>query len=243
MKLVLLGIIQGLTEFLPVSSSGHLYFLRRLLPIEGNYLSFVVILHLATLLAIIIFFFPKLNLFFNWRLLANIILITVISGSMGLGIKILLEKFFGNRYLLTFCFLVNSGILLSIKGNSRQRDLPNLGWKDSLLIGILQGFSPFPGISRSGITLAGLLRRGFKKEDAFTLSFLMAIPLIIGAFLVELTGTTASGLSLPGIGVSFVAAFLFGLLALKIVKKTLIINRFKSFGYYCLIIALLSLIV
>ena len=241
MKFIFFGIIQGLTEFLPISSSGHLYLLQKFLAIRGNCLPFFVFLHLATLLAIIVFFFKKIKLLFKTKLLLNILLITLISGIMGLGIKFYLKEFLGNKFLLTFCFLTNAGILLSIRFNSREREIASINFKDSLFLGILQGFSPLPGISRSGITITGLLKRGFKNVEAFSLSFLMAIPLILGAFIVELKELKEANFSLQSMSLGFVTAFIFGLLALKIVKKALISGKFKNFAYYSLVIAVVTL--
>ena len=243
MKFIFFGIIQGLTEFLPISSSGHLYLLQRLLAIRGDCLPFFVFLHLATLLAIIVFFFKKIKLLFKTKLLLNVLLITLISGIMGLGIKFYLKELLGNKFLLTFCFLANAGILLSIRLNSRERDIASINFKDSLFLGILQGISPLPGISRSGITIVGLLKRGFKNIEAFTLSFLMAIPLILGAFIVELKELREANFSLQSMSLGFIAAFVFGLLALKIVKKALISEKFKNFAYYSLVIAVVTLLI
>jgi len=241
-KLIFLGIVQGITEFLPISSSGHLFFIQKILKIEGDYLSFFVFLHLATLLAIVVFFSKKIKLFFKARLLLNILLITLISGIMGLGIRFYLKELLGTTFMLTFCFLANAGILLSIRPFSGERDISSINSKDALFLGLLQGFSPLPGISRSGITIVGLLRRGFKRSEAFILSFLMAIPLIIGAFFVEFKELGQSSFSSQSMGLGFVAAFVFGLLALSLVRKTLISKKFKNFAYYCLILALLTLI-
>jgi len=242
-KFIFLGIVQGITEFLPISSSGHLFLIQKLLKIEGDLLPFFVFLHLATLLAIIVFLFKKIKLFFKARPLLNILLITLISGIMGLGIRFYLKEFLGSTFMLTFCFLTNAGILLSIRPSSGERNISSINFKDALFLGFLQGFSPLPGISRSGITIAGLLRRGFKRSEAFILSFLMAIPLIIGAFFVEFKELGQSNLSLQNMGLGLVAAFVFGLLALSLVRKTLISKKFKNFAYYCLILALLTLIV
>jgi len=242
-KFIFLGIVQGITEFLPISSSGHLFFIQKLLKIEGDYLSLFVFLHLATLLSIIVFFSKKLKLFLNLRILLNIFLITLISGAMGLGIRFYLKEILGSTFMLTFCFLANAGILLSIRSSSGQRDISTINFKDTLFLGLLQGFSPLPGISRSGITIVGLLRRGFKPGEAFILSFLMAIPLILGAFLVEFKELSQSALSFGSMSLGFAAAFVFGLLALGLVKKTLKDKKFKNFAYYCLILALLTLII
>ncbi|MDD3297213.1 MAG: undecaprenyl-diphosphate phosphatase [Candidatus Omnitrophica bacterium] len=242
MKVVILGIVQGLTEFLPISSSGHLYFLERFFFVGDKYLSFVLFLHLATLLAIIIFFWKNIALLFKPQLFIYIAVITFISGIMGLGIKFYFENSFGNKYLLSFCFLINAGILLRLKTDSRQKVWEDFSLKDALFIGIMQGFSPFPGISRSGITIAALLSRGFSKAQAFMLSFLMAIPLLLGAFILEARDLTISGLSFENMASGFIFAFFSGLLAIFIVKKTLMVDKFKIFGYYCLLISLLSLI-
>jgi len=242
-KLILFGIIQGITEFLPISSSGHLFFIQRLLKIEGDYLPFFVFLHLATLLAIVVFFFKKIKLFLKIKLLLNILLITLISGVMGLGIRFFLKDLLGGTSMLAFCLFINAGILLSIRSLPGERSIDDMNFKDVLFLGLLQGFSPLPGISRSGITIVGLLRKGFKPSEAFIFSFLMAIPLIVGAFFVEFRGLNQSSFSLEGMGLSFVAAFVFGLLALGLVRKTLISKKFKNFAYYCLILALVILII
>ena len=241
MKFIFFGIIQGLTEFLPISSSGHLYLLQKLLAIKEDCLSFFVFLHLATLLAIIVFFFKKIKVLFKTKLLFNVLLITLISGIMGLGIRFYLKDLLGNKFLLTFCFLVNAGILFSTRLNSGGRDIANIKFKDSLFLGVLQGFSPFPGISRSGITIVGLLKRGFKNIEAFTLSFLMAIPLILGAFIIKFKELREANLSLQSMSLGFITAFIFGLVALKIVKKVLVSEKFKNFAYYSLVIAVITL--
>ncbi|MFH1519529.1 MAG: undecaprenyl-diphosphate phosphatase [Candidatus Omnitrophota bacterium] len=243
MKFIFLGIVQGLTEFLPISSSGHLYLLQKLLVIKEDYLSFFVFLHLATLLAIIVFFVKQIRLLSQPKLLLNILLITLISGLMGLGIQFYLSSFFGTRFLLAFCFLINAGILLSVRPGSSKRSIESISLKDSFFLGFLQGISPFPGISRAGITIVGALRRGFKPIDAFSLSFLMAIPLILGAFVVEFKALGEFELAVSSLGLGFIAAFAFGLLALKIVKRALVSAKFKNFAYYCLLMALVTLIV
>lgn len=243
MKSIFFGILQGLTEFFPISSSGHLYLLQKLLVVEEACLPFFVFLHLATLLAIIVFFFKEIKLLFKPKLFLDILLITLISGTMGLGIKIYLNEFLGSKFLLAFCFLANAGILFGIRHSSKGRDLSSITLKDSFLLGFLQGISPFPGISRSGITIVGLSRRGFKNTEAFILSFLMAIPLTLGAFVVELKELKEINFSLQSMAGGFMAAFIFGLIALKIVKKALIHDKFKNFAYYSLLMVIAVLLI
>ncbi|MFH1767620.1 MAG: undecaprenyl-diphosphate phosphatase [Candidatus Omnitrophota bacterium] len=240
--LVFLGIVQGLTEFLPISSSGHLYLVKEILRIKEDYFSLFILLHIATLLALLLFFSKSLHLLLNKKLLLNIVIVTCLTAVLGLAIKVYLRDFFGNKYLLLTCFLINSLILLKTSPNRAGKSCCDIDWKDSIVVGLLQGLSPFPGISRSGITIAGLLKRGFRNQDSFVLAFLLAIPVIIGALILELADFNLSGLIFPDVSAGFIAAFISGLAALTIVKKTLDTVYFKRFGYYCLFICCLILL-
>ncbi|MCK4917796.1 MAG: undecaprenyl-diphosphate phosphatase [Candidatus Omnitrophica bacterium] len=243
LKFIFLGIVQGLTEFFPVSSSGHLYLLKRLFTIKEDYSSFFILLHIATLFAILVFLFSRLKLLFNKKLFPQICLITIITGVIGLFIRHYLKVFFDNKYLLAVCLIINSGILLSITNKYSKRNLESLGLKDSLIIGLLQSISLFPGISRSGITIAGFLKRGFSPDSAFVLSFLIAIPAILGAFVLEIKELVHTSISFRENFLGFLFAFLSAFVALGIVKKLLIMRKFKNFAYYCIILSLFSLFV
>lgn len=243
MRFTFLGIVQGVTEFLPVSSSGHLFFLQKALNLEGDYLPFFVFLHLATLLTIIVFFYKRIKLLFKIKLLLNLALITLISAVMGLGIKFYLKEFLGGKFFLSFCFLANAAVLLTIRPDSGNREVQDMSIRDCFYLGFLQGFSPLPGISRSGITIAALLRRGFKRSQAFIFSFFMAIPLIIGAFAIEFKDLKASNLPWQSLGAGFSVAFVSGLFALSITSRALKTGKLKNFAYYSLLAALVALIV
>lgn len=241
MLYLLFGVVQGLTEFLPISSSAHLYILKRLFSIRGDLLAFFVFLHFATILAIVIFLRNELrSILKQGRVLLHIVLITLITGAIGLAIKFTLSKFFDYKYLVSGCLLVNALLLLRFKKNQGGRNYADIQIRDSIIVGIMQGIAVLPGISRSGITILSLLRRGFHIKDAFSLSFLIAIPAIIGASMVEYGEILNSTIGLPQLAIAFVAAFSSGMLALKIVKYTLLNERFKMFSYYCLLIALVS---
>lgn len=242
MKLFFLGIVQGLTEFFPVSSSGHLYILKRFFGLANNLLPFFILLHLATLLAIIIFFRRQIKEVFREKnILIHILIITLISAAIGLVVKKYISHFFDYKYVISFSILINALILLKAKNNSLNRQQKDINLKDSFTLGILQGIAVFPGISRSGITISGLLKRGFQAKEAFNLSFLMAIPLILGAFAVEAKEISSLNISLNTLSFSFAAAFFTGIFALSMIKKALIKVKFHNFGYYCLIIFLLTL--
>ncbi|MCM8826295.1 MAG: undecaprenyl-diphosphate phosphatase [Candidatus Omnitrophica bacterium] len=240
---IILGIIQGLTEFLPISSSGHLYLFKNFWGVSEDFLSFVVFLHLATLLAIVVYFFKKLKEgLFNFRLLFYISLTTIISGIIAISLKRYIEILSNYRYFIAVCFFINSLVLLSIKNKSNNKELIDFNLKDTLILSLLQGIAVFPGISRSGITIVGLLKRGFAEREAFNLSFIMAIPIIIGAFIVESKYILFDKSNLVNMLVSFIVTFFSGILALLLLKRAVIKLKFKVFGYYCLILSILSAI-
>lgn len=242
MKFIFLGIIQGLTEFLPVSSSGHLYIFKKYLNLTQDLLPFFVFLHLATFLAIFVFLRKEIFLLLLQRKIAiNILIISIITAGFGLLIDYFFQSFFENKYLVPFFLLINGGILLSVKNTSQKREAADIGFKDSLILGVSQGLAVFPGISRSGITIVALLKRGFKSKEAFSLSFLMAMPVILGVFLLKLKGILNSNIPATNMFLGFCAAFVFGLLALSLIKRALISEKFSKFGYYCILVSFLSL--
>ncbi len=243
MKLFLLGIIQGITEFLPISSSGHLYFLQKLMDLKENLLAFFVFLHLATLFAVIIFFRSTIIKIFKDKMMLKLIIITtVITCIIALIVKLFVSGLFGGKYLLAFCFLINSAILLGIRNISNNKATSSMGNKDAVLIGLAQGLAVFPGISRSGITIASMLKLGYERKDAFVFSFIIAIPIMIIAFLVEVKELSSLSFSMGSLVLSFLAAFITGLIAIKIVKIAVINKKFHLFGYYTLLMALFSVL-
>jgi undecaprenyl-diphosphatase len=196
---------------------------------------------MATLIAIVIFLFGSLRILLNKKLFLHISIITLITAVFALTIKFYLEKYFDNKMLIAFCFITNAAILFSIRNKDKDRTWRSIGLKDSLILGILQGIAPLPGISRSGITIVGLLFLGFDKKEAFRLSFLMAIPVILGAFVFEYNQLVDSGISYGNMLIGFLFCFISGLFALMIVKRILLVGWFRNFAYYCLTIGLLTL--
>ena len=243
MKFVFFGIIQGVTEFLPVSSSGHLFLFKEIFSFSENLLPYFVFLHLATLCAVIVFFWKNiLCLLREKKTFSHILIITVISAVLGMGIKWFLSQYFDSRRLVACCFLINAAILFSVGKTRGSRERNDIRLRDSVILGILQGMAVFPGISRSGITIAGFLKRGFNSVESFNLSFLMSLPIIIIAFFSESKELFASGLPLSSLVLSFIFAFFSGILALKVLKVILMKSNFRNFGYYCLLVSLLSLV-
>ncbi len=243
MSYVLLGIIQGLTEFLPVSSSGHLALLHRFLGMNQEVISLSVVLHLGTVCAMLLFFRRDLLALRNDRvLLGQVALVTVITGVVGLGGKSFFEGLFnspravGAGWLVTACVL---GLTARVSGGERLR----MSLRDAFILGGAQAAAIMPGVSRSGITIATLLFLRLQRDRAFRLSFLAGIPAIIGAAVLEAPEIDAAARThLFEYAAGFCASLASGLAALWLLR--LIMNKAKLhyFGVYCAVAALLTFI-
>lgn len=244
LKFLFLGIIQGVTEFLPVSSSGHLYLFNSFFPFQSNPLAFIVLLHFATLLAVIFFFFPDIKQCLkNKKTISNIIIITLLTAVVAVVIKQFLISVFSGKYFLAASFSSTAVILLCTKSYNGRKTISMLSLNDILLIGLLQGISALPGISRSGITIAILLKLGFDAKESFKFSFLASIPIIFAAFILEgPTLLTIHNISFLNILFGFIAAFFSGLFALKLLKGSIDKQIFYKFGYYCFFVSIVTLL-
>jgi undecaprenyl-diphosphatase len=235
----LIGLIQGLTEFIPISSSAHLIFVPRVLGWHDPVLystAFDVLLHMGTLVALLVYLWSDLvRLLGAWlasirdrsigrdpqRRLAWLLLVSVIPGAVlgALG-EGFFDTFFRRESLLYIAVLMAIGatvLWLAERFGNRRRELENLELPDAVAIGVAQAFALFPGISRSGITIAGGLFLGMTREAAARFSFLMATPIIAGAGLWKARELVGGGLASSDIGplvVGFVAALIAGLAAI-----------------------------
>jgi undecaprenyl-diphosphatase len=243
LKYIFLGIIQGLTEFLPVSSSGHLVIMQKFLGINEKAILVSVVLHLGTTLALVIFFFKDiLNLLRNIRLLSYIIIVTFITGIIGISGKDFFEKLFNSSRLVVPALIVTGIILILTKKFIRsKRNALNI--KDALTLGLTQGIAIIPGISRSGMTISTLLFRGLDKETSFRFSFLASIPAVLGAAILEAKDISLTyNIGNRNLIVGFIFSLLTGILALRILKAVLGKAKLYYFGYYCIIIAVITLL-
>jgi len=255
---VILGIIQGLTEFLPVSSSGHLEIGSVLLGVKSkDNLLFSIVVHGATALSTILVFRKDIFVIitdllkFEWNESVEFslkILISIIPvGIVGLLFEDQIEAFFGGRVVLVGAMLMLTGLLLSFtffKG----KNTGEISYIKALLIGLSQAIAIMPGISRSGATISIALLLGVDKEKATRFSFLMVLIPIVGAMLLKVKDvieepSLASDISVISLLAGFIAAFLSGLLACKwmirIVKK----GKLIYFAIYCFIVGLIAIVV
>ena len=243
LKYIFLGIVQGLTEFLPVSSSGHLVILQNILGIQGEELTLSVILHLGTAFALIIFFFKDiLRLVHNLKLLSLILIVSIITGLIGILGKDFFESLFSAPRLVAGALII-TGIVLILTKKFVDGQRKDLSIKDAVILGFTQAIAIIPGISRSGITLSTLLFRKIDRETSFKFSFLVSIPVIFGAALLEAKKIKfALNAGIINFAVGFMFSLVSGLIALWLIK--IIISRAKLyyFGFYCILIAIITLL-
>lgn len=258
LEALILGLIQGLTEYLPVSSSGHLTIGANLFGINGaDNLAFTVLVHVATVLSTIVILWKEIDWIFKGlfrfelneetKYVINIVVSMIPIGIVGVFFKDKVEEIFGSGLLIVGCMLLLTALLLTFSYYAKPRQKGRISIGDAFIIGLAQACAVMPGLSRSGSTIATGLLLGNKKENMAQFSFLMVIPPILGEALLDLMkgikGEAAFGgiETLPMV-VGFVAAFVSGCFACKwminIVKK----GKLVYFGIYCALAGAVTLI-
>ena len=252
---LLLGIIQGLTEFLPVSSSGHLELGKSILgdtSVPEESLMFTVVVHFATALSTIVVFrkdiweILKGLLSFKWneetQFSTKIVLSMIPAVVVGLFFEEQLEALFGGNILLVGCMLIVTAALLWMADKAKDTE-KKVSFSNAFVIGVSQAVAMIPGISRSGATISTSVLLGNDKSKAARFSFLMVIPLILGKIAKDILGgdLTTEGGNISVLVIGFLAAFIAGLIActwmIKLVKK----SKLSWFAIYCLIVGLIAI--
>ena len=248
----ILGFVQGLTEFLPVSSSGHLVVFQQFLSDNPPSVAFDLMLHMGTLLPVLwvyrvdiisilkgIATDPKGE---DARLAWWVVLGSIPTAILGIGFEDMFEEIFHTPKIVGFTFLITGTFLFATKYiKDSHRDLGEMTFKDALIIGLIQGLAITPGISRSGSTIAIALFLGLRRDLAAKFSFLLSIPAIVGAFIFKLDELTVSDVSTTSLGIGFAVSALSGLIALKILLKLVNSGDFSKFSYYLWSIAVLAI--
>lgn len=246
---IILGALQGFTEFLPISSSGHLVLGQHILNINlpGNELE--IVMHMGTLLSILVVFWKdilalltSLSLRETQRYVLAIVIGTIPAVVIGLGFKDFMEAQFDSTLGVGLNLAVTGVVLLATKYFPLKKNPINL--KNSLWIGMAQAFAILPGISRSGMTISMALGLGIKQSEAARFSFLLAIPAIAGAGVLKLIEDSSPSVALDFLPMlaGFLSSFIVGTLALVWLIRLLKRGKFYWFGFYCLIIGILTLI-
>ena len=255
---LILGLVQGLTEYLPVSSSGHLAIGSEFFGIEGEEnLAFTVAVHVATVLSTLVILWKEIDWIFRGlfkcqlneetKYVLNIVVSMIPVGIVGVFFKEYVEEVFGSGLAIVGAMLLLTAVLLTFSYYAKPRQKEKISLRDAFIIGLAQACAGMPGLSRSGSTIATGLLLGNKKETLAQFSFLMVIPPILGEALLDvvkgLNGEEAfGGIDALPLTVGFLAAFVSGCLACKwminIVKK----GKLIYFGIYCAIAGVLTLI-
>ncbi len=240
---LILGIVQGLTEFLPVSSSGHLVVTQAAIGLEVPGVQVEVLLHLATLIAVLIVYRNTVVRLTRgavtgdraaWIYIGLLVIATIPAAVAGFWLADFFENAFDSLVAVGVDFLVTGGILWSTRWAGVPRK-ENLDAKEASGIGVAQAFAILPGISRSGTTVSLALWLGIKPEVAAEFSFLMAVPVITGAAVLLLPDMVAEGPGMlnGGLAVSFVAALVSGVFAIRLLVALLRRQAFHRFAPYC----------
>jgi len=230
---VILGLVQGLTEFLPVSSSGHLVVFQQFLEVSTPPLFFDTLVHVGTLTAVAIYFRNQLfNLF--TKHLSQLIIGTIPAVIVGLFVYSSAKDIFENLYLTSFAFLITSFVLfLGSRIKNNQQSLASLSNSQAFIIGLFQAAAILPGLSRSGSTISAGLLVGLSNTSAFTFSFILSIPAILGALILNLKDISSvdPGLYLPSF-IGFLVALVVGLASLNLLDLILRKKNLLPFAYY-----------
>jgi len=249
----LLGILQGATEFLPVSSSGHLVLVPWLLGWPAPGLAFDVVVHWGTALAVIVYFWRdwvnivKEARFFPKNLASLILLGTLPAALLGYLLEDFFEGMFARPVAAAGFLLVTATLLAATEWlGRRERDLDKLTWLDALIVGLAQALAILPGISRSGATIAAGLARGLRREPAARFSFLLATPIILGAGLLKVMDLAQTGdlaAQAPMLVVGFVTAGVVGFGCIHFLMRYLQRRRLYPFAVYCAVVGIACLLV
>jgi undecaprenyl-diphosphatase len=271
LKSAIMGLIQGLTEFLPVSSSGHLVLGSHLLGLEDGSATLEILVHFGTLVSVIVYFwsdikkitfgtFKNIFPFIRFAILGLktgvnkdqlhypyysffIILASIPAAFVALFFKDDIESLFSSPFF-ALCALFVTGIILLLSRFAKQSEKP-MSALHALLIGIAQACAILPGISRSGSTIVAGMFLGIKRETVAKFSFLMSLPVIFGAFILklkDLSGVTLTSDQLLNYSVATLTAAISGYFAIVLVMNFIRKGKFDVFGYYCIFVSLLGLI-
>lgn len=240
---IILGIIQGLTEFLPVSSSGHLVLFEQIFGIKVDCLFFDIVVHLGTLVAVVIVFHKSI-----WDMIKHplceksqkLIFATIPTIIIALLFKDFFKNSFDGNLLFVGFFVTSIFMFIADYSCKHNYQYKNLSFGNAIMMGIFQGFAILPGISRSGSTITSALVQGVRRNESAEFSFLMSIPAIIGSLVFELFDISSTPLQISAVSMilGFVFSAIFGYLAIRLMLKIVKKAKFVWFGIYMLLLSI-----
>jgi undecaprenyl-diphosphatase len=246
---LILGTVQGLTEFIPVSSSGHLVLLQRIFGLSEGSLTFTVFVHFGTLIAVLVVYYRDIIAIIRkpWAKLPLLLLTgAAVTGVIGIAFTGFFRSVFESGQTVGVNFLITGAVLFFVdrfrKGN---KGIEEMTYLDAVFVGLMQAFSIMPAISRSGMTISGALLRGMDREQAARYSFLLSVPVILGASAMEAKDLMSAGLE-PALGVmpilvGTLAAAIAGYFAIHYMLRVLTRGSLRVFSYYVFALGILVL--
>ncbi len=268
-QIIFLAVVQAFTEFLPISSSGHLVIMEKILGFEGAQLELNIMLHMGTLMSVIVYFHRDLlNILFdslsafgelfdgnrvkdimyrnqNLKLFIYALIAVIPAGCVGVYFSDQIEQSFNSLLVVGLSLIFTGGVILLTRVSPyNEKSLNDLSMKDAFIVGLAQAISILPGVSRSGMTIATGLKLGLSRDLAFRFSFILSIPTILGAFVFKLKDISqfaTDKIFLYIIGA--LVAFVVGLVAIKILSRIVIRGNFYLFSYYCFFVGFITLII
>ncbi len=264
LQAVVLGLVQGLTEFLPISSSGHLVLIGDLLHVSDQDITFEVMVHFGTFLSIITVFYKDV-----WRLIQSslrgigvlsrpyalkehvredpylqlalwIVIGTIPAVALGLPLKEYIEGAFTHPLLVSIALLVTGGMLWSTR--YVEPGTKDVGWRDACIIGLVQSIAMLPGISRSGSTISAGLWKKVDRAKAAEFSFLLALPAILGAAILEGKELTLVSTHLWPLMIGTLVAYISGVVSIRLLLGIIRRGKLNRFAYYCWAVGILGLV-
>jgi undecaprenyl-diphosphatase len=247
---LILGTVQGLTEFIPVSSSGHLVLLQRLFGVSESSLTFTIFVHFGTLIAVFVVFYRDiLDIIRNPLSKLPLLLLTgaVVTSVIGIAFLGFFRGIFETGQTVGLNFLITAAVLYFVEAvRHGRKGIQEMTYLDAVFVGLMQAFAIMPAISRSGMTIAGALLRKMDRVQAARYSFLLSIPVILGASVLELKDFLSNGadstLGLMPIFVGTVSAAIAGYFAIHYMLKVLTVGSLRTFSYYVFLLGILVLL-
>lgn len=238
---IIIGIVQGITEFLPISSSGHILLLSKIFNVDMDIIFLSVVAHLGTLLSVLICMRNKVKHCFkqpfcetNWKLL----MATLPTIIMVLIFKNLVDKLY-SIYFLIIGFVITAILLVIAEMKAKNNPL---SYKNAIFMGIMQGIAVLPGISRSGSTMAVGMMSGAEKNEVCEFTFLMSVPIILASAVFEGVQAIKNGINIQVMPcvIVFITSFIFGILSIKLMLKILKKNKLYYFSIYTILLAIIT---
>lgn len=258
-KSILFGIVEGITEWLPISSTGHMILLEQFVKLNVTpefWKMFLVVIQLGAILAVVVLYFNKLNPFSSkktkeqkkdtWLLWSKVLVACLPAAIIGLLFDDLIEKFLDSPFIVAIMLIIYGIAFIIIENRNKKAnitELKNLTFRTALIIGIFQLLALIPGTSRSGATILGGIIIGTSREIAAEFTFFLAIPVMFGASLLKLLkfGLAFTSQEMAILIVGLITAFIISIIAIKFLMNYIKKNDFKAFGYYRIILGILVL--